>query len=219
MIKAEHRFWAETVFHPYVSHILKKSFSNFYIVNPLPNIPKEKSLIITPNHISWWDGFFVYYTGKKYINRKFHIMVLESTLKKYWFFRKLGAFSINPQSSKSVAETFKYSREILKSAKNCLISYPQGEIEPYEKRPLALKEGIRSLLMPLKESTVVLPIGYRIEYYDKKHPALFCRFGNPVSGIEIIESFGIFEKSFYSNLALLSEAAYIRNYEEDLFKC
>ena len=61
----------------------------------LPEFDKSKSLIVTPNHFSWWDGFFIYWTNKKLFNRKLYVLMLEEQLKRYWFFKKLGCYSID----------------------------------------------------------------------------------------------------------------------------
>lgn len=217
MIKAAHKSWAETIFDPYVSHLLKKKFSHFYLVNEFPKIPLNRSLIITPNHISWWDGFFIYYLKKKKCDRKVYLMMLESSLEKFWFFKKVGAFSINPYNSKSIIESFAYSHDVLNNHNNVLVVYPQGEIESFEKRPLNLKSGLQTLIKPIENYVVTLPIGFKIEYRDKRNPALFCRFGNLVYGNSIVENFQNFTDSFYENLSLLSDAAIKQKFSDDLF--
>ena len=59
MIKADHKKWAEFVFDIYLRRLLKKSFYDFRIINELPAFDYSKSIIVTPNHFSWWDGFFI----------------------------------------------------------------------------------------------------------------------------------------------------------------
>ena len=65
MINADHNKWAEFVFDIYLKRLLKKSFYDFRIINKLPEFNKSKSIVVTPNHFSWWDGFFIYWTNKK----------------------------------------------------------------------------------------------------------------------------------------------------------
>jgi 1-acyl-sn-glycerol-3-phosphate acyltransferase len=217
MIKAEHKLWARVLLNLYLGYIFKNSFSNFYLVNDPPGIPENKSLVITPNHISWWDGFFIDRLSKHTLNKKLHLMMLESSLEKFWFFSKVGAFSINPGNAASVAQTFSYTRDLLLDNNNMVVTYPQGEIEPFEKRPLSLKGGIASLLKPLNNKTVLMPVGFKIEYYDQRKPAVYCRFG-PLLGIdEIVYDKELYEKEFIKNLDLLSEAAGKRKFVRDLF--
>jgi 1-acyl-sn-glycerol-3-phosphate acyltransferase len=217
MIKAEHKRWARILYDLYIKRILKKSFSHFYLSNKLPNIPYDKALIITPNHISWWDGFFIDYVTKNTLNRKIHLMMLESSLNKFWFFKKVGAYSIDPENPISIIETFNYSRDILEEKKNFVVSYPQGEIESFEKRPLSLKYGIKSLIRPIKSNVIVLPVGFKIEYYEERLPAVICRFGSLLNGEKLVDNISIYEEEFMKNLDSLSESSFNKKFIRDLF--
>ena len=115
MIKADHNKLAHLVFSLYLKSLLKSSFKEFIIINELPMIDNSKGLIVTPNHFSWWDGFFIEYLMRKFSDRKLYIMMLEDQLKKYPFFKYLGACSIKPGSVRSVSESIVYSKEVAKS--------------------------------------------------------------------------------------------------------
>ena len=86
MIKAEHKYWSRFVFNLYIDNQLKTHFNGFKAINFPPVLDSEKSLIVLPNHFSWWDGFLIDYVNRKLFGRKFHILMLEEQLKKYWFF-------------------------------------------------------------------------------------------------------------------------------------
>jgi hypothetical protein len=218
MIKAEHNKLARLVFIPYMNRMLKKNFSAFYLANEIPKIPKNTGLVITPNHISWWDGFFAEYLFSRTVNRRLHIMMLEEQLKRFWFFKHLGAYSIDPQKTKSIIETSNYTCELVNNTENFSIMYPQGEIEPFEKRPLTIKKGIRFLIKDVQREFYVLPVGFKIEYYDEKYPAVVARFGNLLNGKIIKEDFETYVKEFYSNLDLLAQASYSKTFNKNLFK-
>jgi len=218
MIKAEHKKWARFIFIPYMNRLLKKNFSNFYLVNNFPKISNDQGLVITPNHISWWDGFFAEYVLSKFVNRKIYLMMLEEQLNNYRFFRKLGAFSINPKSSKSIIETSSYTKSIVEDPANFVITYPQGEIEPFEKRPILLKKGLKFFINGINRNFLIVPIAFKIQYFNKKHPSVFVRFGNPVNGYKTVKDFSVFEKEFAENIEGLSEAAFAKNYIMDLFE-
>ncbi len=218
MLKAKHSKIARLIFNPYIDRLMKKSFTSFYLVNQIPEFPEKKGLIITPNHISWWDGFFIDYISRKFIPRKLHLMMLESSLKKYWFFNKLGSYSINPENSKSLIETAEYTGEILNDPSNFVITYPQGEIEPFEKRPLSIKEGIKFFIKKNPEDIFVLPVGFKIQFYNEKNPAIICRFGNFIRAEKILENFDFFKIEFTNNLDKLNEAACSKNFVKDIFK-
>ena len=217
MIKAAHKKWARLIFNPYCDFLLKRHFTNFYRVNEYPTLSKDLPLIITPNHISWWDGFFIDYLTRKFLNRIVYIMMLEEQLSRYWFFQKIGAFSIDPSKTKSIAETITYTQSLLHNPRNSSIFYPQGDIEPYELRPITLKRGLQLFLKKIPDVQVLL-MGFKIQYYNQKRPAVLVRFGETMSGESIIADFRNYEDNFYNNLDSLSHAAFNSSWQEDLFQ-
>jgi len=200
-----------------MNNLLKKNFSHFYLVNNFPDIPEDKGLIITPNHISWWDGFFAEYLFKKYLNRNLYIMMLEEQLTRYWFFRMLGAYSINPASPLSIRETINYTREVVADPKNFIVTFPQGEIESFEKRPLTLRKGLNFIVKGIEKDFFVLPVGFKIQYYNEKYPSIIVRFGNLLQGKEIINNYSLYESEFVNNIDLIAEAAEQKIFVKDLF--
>ena len=205
MIKAEHKKWAKLIFDVYLERLLKANFNRFILVNDLPKIPENESIIITPNHFSWWDGFFIYFLMKKYSNKKFHIMMLEEQLKHYWFFQKLGAFSIKIENPKSIISTFNYTKELLADSKNMVIIYPQGEIEDYNKRPVTLKKGLHNILKDKESKVSVLQIGFKIYYGQGKNPDVVARFGELLSAENLSSNYMLYGETFRTNLDLLDQ--------------
>lgn len=194
MINANHKKWARVLYNFYIYRILRKNFSGLYETNQLPDIPADKSLLITPNHISWWDGFFIdkLFTGR--INKTIHLLMLEKELVKVKFFAKIGAFSIDPENSASVKETIHYTRGILGNPSNYCVIYPQGEIEPFEKPELSIKKGIQ--LFARDTNSVILPVAFKIQHENKKFPAIYARYGRLLQPDEILNNFSKFEEEF-----------------------
>lgn len=202
MIKAEHKKYAHWLFNLYLNRIIRNYFTDFFIVGDVPVLNHNRGLIITPNHFSWWDGFFIYFLMKKYSSRNIYIMMLEEQLKKYSFFKNLGAFSINQQNPKSIVETLKYASSLV-SSESYLVTYPQGEIEPYEKRPLKVKEGLIKIIEKAKSDTDVLPVVFKIHHSNQRKPYIYCMFGTPIPGERVIKSFNYFSESFNELIAKL----------------
>ena len=142
--------------------------------------------------------------------------MLEEQLSRYWFFKKVGAFSIDPTHTKKISETVKYVDRLLQNPKNFVILYPQGEIEPYEMRPLTLKRGLQLFLKTTPEVQVLL-VGFKIQYYNQKRPSLLVKFGETLSGQSISADFTNFKDRFYHNLDSLSDAAFNKSWQEDMF--
>jgi hypothetical protein len=218
MIIANHKKWAQFFFYKYINFLMRRNFSNFYLVNSFPAIEKEAGLVITPNHISWWDGFFIGYIEKLFLSRTPFIMMLEKQLEQYWFFRHVGAYSINPNNAKSIIETARYTRDVISNSQNSVIFFPQGEIEAFEKRPLILKRGLQLFVTGIENNFCILPMAFKIQHFEEKKPAVILRFGNPLNGKAVQMNFEIYENEFLNNIDKLNEAAYTKSFYKDLFE-
>jgi len=205
MIKADHKYLARLLYDFYIKRLLRSNFQHFFLTNDFPNIPDNEGLIVTPNHFSWWDGFFVDYAIKPFCKRKLFIMMLEEQLKTYWFFKKIGAFSINQKNPKSISTTLNYTIETLNNAKNVLIFYPQGEIEVYDKRPLIVKKGLKVLISMSDFQVNILPVAFKIKYGNNKKPDVVVRFGKLLASSELKDNFNLFVDEFNLNISLLDK--------------
>lgn len=214
MIRAKHNKAAEILYKPYVNRLLRSSFNRFVLTNSIPDISGSKGLIVTPNHFSWWDGFFAECLMRKFTGRKLYIMMLEDQLKKYPFFKYLGAFSIKPGSVKSVADSLRYSKEIAVSPSSYLVFYPQGEIQKYEVENVKLKSGLTTISD--NKMTDVLIVSFKIVYGNEKKPDVYCRFHDKLLSIRSDEDFRFYEKMFLNNIVMLNKDV-ISCKGEDLF--
>lgn len=202
MIKAEHKKWAHFVFDIYLNRIIKKDYQDFFIIAEVPDIDNKRGLIITPNHFSWWDGFFIYYLMKKLSSRQIYIMMLEDQLKKYSFFKKLGAFSINQHNPKSIIESLNYASSLIQNDSYVVI-YPQGEIEPYEKRPLTVKEGLIKIIDRTDLETEILPVAFKIHHSNQRKPFLYVLIGDKIPAKKVRYDFQLFVNGFNNTIEKL----------------
>jgi 1-acyl-sn-glycerol-3-phosphate acyltransferase len=85
LIKGDNKKWARMIFNPYEEYLLKKNFDGFYLTGILPEINTESSLLVTPNHFSWWDGFFIDFVSRKLLKKNFYVIMLDEQLKRYNF--------------------------------------------------------------------------------------------------------------------------------------
>ena len=203
MIKAEHSSFARIIFNPYINHLLKSNFHSFYLLNDLPQVDKSAGLIITPNHFSWWDGFFIDYISQKLLNRKMFLMMLEDQLRKYWFFKKVGAYSINQNNPRSIAETINYTKQVLSSGNNFVVIYPQGEIQSVFENNIIIKDGLKKIIEIKDRELFVLPVSIKIEYGNQSKPEIIVRFGKLLNADAIRDDFNLFKDEFLSNLEIL----------------
>lgn len=180
MIETRHKKWAHFVFHLYLHRLFRRSFHSINLLGEIPGTPLDQPVLLLPNHSSWWDGFLIYLLNEKVSKRPLYLMMLESQLKKYPFFSKVGAFSIDPRHPKGVMASLDYSRTILElpvSPAPIVCLFPQGELRPYHVRPLGLENGFDWIITKLRKQLTILLLGIRIEFLEHQLPEVFFQLG------------------------------------------
>ena len=218
IIEARHNKAAEHVFGIYLNRLLKSNFSNFFLSNFPPELPKDKSVILTPNHMSWWDGFFVYKLNVDLLMKRLFIIMLQEELERYWFFKYIGAYSIKPNNPANISKALKYTQKLFKDVSNSIVFYPQGEIESFDKKPLKLNRGLQLFTKNMEDRCIILPLAFKIQHYNKKYPAIVFRSGRFVKITEIQENFDLFKKEFFDNIDALNDSAFNQSFVMDLFE-
>jgi len=183
MIKARHAAWADRIFQPYLTRLFKRHFNAICLLGRVPETNPDLPLLLLPNHSTWWDGFFVYLVNKKLFRRKVYLMMLETQLARYKFFSRLGAYSINPHSAGSIKNSLRYSVDILneKTAPRPLLCiFPQGELLPWDKRPLVYKNGLEAILSGYGGKANLLPLGIKTEFLNEPRAEAFFLFGENI---------------------------------------
>ena len=178
MIRAQHRLWADFIFQPYLTRLFKRNFHTIQVLGALPEIPPHLPLLLLPNHSTWWDGFFVYLLNKRIFRRTAYLMMLEEQLSRYRFFAKIGAYSIEPKYRQGIVESLGYTVELLNQRTSLVSVFPQGELLPWQTRPLGYKRGVEWILRKYGKSVAVLPLAIRTEFLGEKRPSAFFLFGD-----------------------------------------
>ncbi len=180
MLKAKKSRWFEKIFTLYNRNLLKRRFDSFNVrglknlVNSNSNIPQ----IIYSNHSGWWDGLLIYEICKK-LNLDFYVMMEEKQLKSLSFFRKIGAFSVVREKPREAVRSINYAASILREIpKKTLLIFPQGEIQPNERRPLKFFNGLSRIIEKAGECEII-PIAIRYEFRGEFKPEIYVDIGNP----------------------------------------
>ncbi len=218
MIKTMHTQWARAVFTPVIEGLLRTSFSSFYSTASVPEIDPASGLLILPNHFSWWDGFFMYHLLFPMSNRKVHLMMLERQLRRYWYFRHIGAFSINPGAAASVIESLEYTAGILNDSSRLAIIYPQGEIQSQFSRSIKLYPGFASALKKTEKPVTVLPVFFAVDWFEHKKPEIWFRYGTPFSKEEVLGDLSGFFRTFNRGFTELKNSIISRDFMTDCFR-
>ena len=133
--------------------------------------------LFLPNHSSWWDLFLVHVLNER-IPIDGYGMMEHFNMLRFGFFRRIGAFSVDRTSPASVRASLQYAAELLHGPRAGVWVFPQGKIEPNDARPLLFQPGIRALLRRAGRTRVV-PVAFRLEFWQEERPEALVRFGEP----------------------------------------
>lgn len=170
MINAEHSRLHQLFFRNFFRYILWKDFHRMEIIGEYYD--RGLPLLIIGNHISWWDGFIPYELNRRIFKRRFHLMMLEEQLQKIKFFRRLGAFSIDP-GKRSALQSVNIASDILKIKDNLLVLFPQGEIQSQFKEDIIFRKGWFRILKNASNPVHVLFMANRTDYLSHRKPTLY----------------------------------------------
>ncbi|MFH2044469.1 MAG: lysophospholipid acyltransferase family protein [Pseudomonadota bacterium] len=218
MIKAEQNIWVRRIFEPYEKWILRKSFSHIYICGDIPVISESKALLLVPNHISWWDGFIADHLNRIFIKKTIYLMMLEEQLRRYKFFKKLGAFSVNPNNINDAANSLRYARALLNDSKNMVVIYPQGILQSQFIPHVKAKEGIFALAGMSGNQFQILPIAALVNPYDEKKPEIIIRLGKLNINTDFVQKSAVFEDEFNSLISEAKKDALKRTFVQDIIQ-
>lgn len=179
MIKAEHQNSFALFFHQYNRWLLKRSFHSISITGASAALPEKGSLILM-NHSSWWDPLILFYLNQTIWKKNAVAMMGEEGLRRFPFFRKLGAFSVDPQSPRSVIESLNYASEQLQSGRHVFL-FPQGKETPLEKRPLHFFSGAGYLKEQVPDAPVV-SVSFYHGLFHHQMPEWYVHTGIPMEG-------------------------------------
>lgn len=174
MIPANHHKGYDAFFNWYIHRILKKDFHQIEIHGSWP-VGSTSELVIG-NHVSWWDGFWVYYLNRRFLNKQLFVMMLEEQLAPRRFLSRIGGFSINPRH-RSVVGSLDYAVSKLTSPGNLVVMYPQGQIASNSAGVLPFQKGFNRVVEKAGLKRVLFYVAL-IDYFSNRKPTLYFYLGH-----------------------------------------
>ena len=206
MIFAKHSIFHRFIFNFYIDRKLKSFFNNFYLTCHFTIPSTENSILVLPNHFSWWDGFLVDFLHRIFFpDYKIFMMVLKDTLEKFWFFKYLGTYSINPAKPKEVLESLRYTEKILAQKKNFVVIFPQGNLEPYSVDKVEFKKGLTQLIDKAESFFYVQLLGLKIQFENEMKPNVYCNPYEIRNSHNYKDNLAKLKIDFVDNLKILEE--------------
>lgn len=106
-----------------------------------------------------------------------YVMMDEANLRRFFFFRWLGAFGIDRTTRAGVLAATRYALERLRTPGSRVWLFPQGTLRPADARPLGCDRGAGWLAAEAKVRLV--PVALRYEFLAEQRPEAFVSFGDP----------------------------------------
>lgn len=170
MIKATKMEWVKKAFYLFESKLIfPRKFKEILVDEVF--IKPDHSVLLLQNHISWWDGFWGSYLGYKYFSKSYHVMVQENQLKKHFYFKYKGAFSIK-KKSKEILESIDYTNELLSNPHNMVLIFPQGRLQSLYTDEIILEKGINKILEKAPPKCQVIYNAVTINYFEGFKPTI-----------------------------------------------
>jgi chlorobactene lauroyltransferase len=178
-----YEFW----FSWYSARLFRRHFDKVRLFGLTAVMQTDKAvpIIFYCNHAAWWDGFWTHLITEKFFHQQLFLMMEDKQLRRYSFFTKLGAFSVNRTNPREGLESIAYAAQMLsqKSEKqNALWIFPQGVIEANDKRPIVFFNGTSHIVKKTLAQTGRVYIAScctRYEFTNEQKPDLFISFNPP----------------------------------------
>ena len=156
-------------FRHYINIILERSFQEIRFDDL--TIDKAKSVLLLANHFSWWDGFILYRLNQIRFCKKFHIMILEETVRKVSFMKYLGAFSIK-KNSRDVITSLNFAASLLNDPQNMVLIYPQGKLYSNFSDHINFEKGITKIVQLAGNNLQIIFAVTFVENFKHKKPSV-----------------------------------------------
>lgn len=174
-----------TVFRQYVWWLFRRKFNAVYVRQDYIPTSSSRSMYYG-NHNSWWDGLIPLLLNEFILKQQARAIMEDKQMKKYPFFKWIGAFSVDRENSRRAIYTLRYALQTMKRDNAALYLYPEGTIVPFIRSLQPSYEGgLTWLAAKLNNLDVdvdvdVVPMHIYINTYNSHKPELLIWLSNPV---------------------------------------
>jgi 1-acyl-sn-glycerol-3-phosphate acyltransferase len=179
MIEADKSGWPPRAIDAMIRWKLRSGF-HAILVQGLDRLRAEldrdpSGTLFLANHSCWWDLFLVHLLNEE-IPVDGYGMMAHFNLVRFGFFRRIGAFSVDPTDPTIVRASLDYAANLLRRPRAGVWVFPQGVIASNDVRPLVFQPGIRALVRRTGRVRVV-PVAFRFDFWQDERPEALIRFG------------------------------------------
>lgn len=164
-------------FRWYTRWLFKRRFHRVWLKQEYDPCPECKTLYFL-NHHSWWDGLIPLLLNEFRFKQQARAIMEDKQMKKYSFFQKIGAFSINRSDPRKAVKSLRYAISSFKRKNSSLFIYPEGTITPPGSK-MHFEDGLAWLHDKLEDVDFV-PVGIYMHTIRHDKPELHLHVGNPI---------------------------------------
>ena len=207
VIPDQYSVYFNRLFSIYSTYLFKRRFDGVYIDGSFRPGSLDRTVWYM-NHHTWWDALIPPMLSAKVFHQNMRAIMDENQMRKYPFFRKLGAFSVDRSHPRSALHALEYAADSLQRDQACLYIFPQGKIEAEYIQPLKFEGGLAWLYRSLPNVDFV-PIATTLNTRYSEKPRLFISIGTPLRSKETDRKrlTGLFEQSTTNLLSHIREIA------------
>jgi 1-acyl-sn-glycerol-3-phosphate acyltransferase len=173
MIRARHHILIEPLLKVYATLVLRRKFQRVDLEGEVDL--KDFPVLLVSNHSSWWDGFWIAHLNRKLFHRRIHFMMLEENLKKHWYFRYTGGYSVR-RKSRSMLESLNYTAGLLGDHRNMVFLFPQGDIQSMHVKEIHFQKGLAKILSMVPGKVQLVFLVNLVDYFSRPKPSLVMYF-------------------------------------------
>lgn len=194
MIKSKNDWIIAPFFRWYIRRIVDRSFHRVEQCGTLKS--SNKSILLLANHVSWWDGFWARHLNDTFFHRQFHAMMLEDQLRKHWYLKYCGGFSVQ-KKSRSILESLNHAADLLMHPNNLVLIFPQGKIGSQQQWTIHFERGVERILDCVDAEMVQVVFMVSLtDYFAHKKPVLTLFMEEYVGSTKTLEMETAFQ-NFY----------------------
>jgi len=163
-------------FRIYTRWLFKRRFSAVWLKQEYEPCSVCKTVYYL-NHHSWWDGLIPFLLNEYRFHQQARALMEDKQMKKYKFFRKIGAFSINRDDPRKAITSMRYAVQSFQRDRASLFIYPEGKITPVGSS-MDFEGGLAWLSDKLPDVHFV-PVGIYMHTIRSDKPELHLHVGSP----------------------------------------
>lgn len=175
MIVANHKPRFKRWFFLYLKYYLFKKQIGKIVVNG-NWVERDEPTLYLINHSAWWDGLILFYFVQSQSDKQHAVMMDEEGLRRYPFFQKLGAFSVNKNKPRDLVQTFRYMTDLFNQLHPIWV-FPQGKVEHQDTVPYVFQKGV-GRMMTLVDNIHVVPVTLHYAFLEEQKPVVSIKVGD-----------------------------------------